>query len=453
MLYARICRVETVMRLYLAAMLVCVHHFIPFLMEHLGEKYYAGLLSAGEYHGAAHQRPQVYQVVTARNGPQINCGRVRVQFIARKNMEQILVHSANFIKESLMKCIGMGAINFIWPIAVLVFLLACDSGSQTGATVVVTHDTSTIAAGVDHISYAGLDAGGNTIYGPIELDKADSVVLTGNSSTTVATGCHATEFDPERLAIVDQKAAGNILVRGNLPMITNSGPDTCLPVSQRYFAFNELNSELKKRLGDGFDLNAYEIIVMTLIDNESDLNQFTAELQGFGLTPQNIYDAEACSSPYKPIVDFCSSWAPSTHFGTTLTTEGASHAANIIWWPIYACGNCETNYLRGLDKYKLIDQPTYLKTLLNGTSLSGKPRLIYFHCMQGTDRTGALHALYMMENDTNLTLPRAFEIIEKATNSKDILRPACVYAELARYYCLRVNNNDQTKCAMPLCRQ
>jgi predicted transcriptional regulator of viral defense system len=64
-------------------------HFIPFLMEHLGEKYYAGLLSAGEYHGAAHQRPQVYQVVTARNRPQINCGRVRVQFIARKNMEQI----------------------------------------------------------------------------------------------------------------------------------------------------------------------------------------------------------------------------------------------------------------------------------------------------------------------------------------------------------------------------
>jgi hypothetical protein len=77
------------MRLYLAAILVCVHHFIPFLMEHLGEKYYAGLLSAGEYHGAAHQRPQVYQVVTARNRPQINCGRVRVQFIARKNMEQI----------------------------------------------------------------------------------------------------------------------------------------------------------------------------------------------------------------------------------------------------------------------------------------------------------------------------------------------------------------------------
>jgi hypothetical protein len=390
----------------------------------------------------------------------------------------------SIVKEFPMKCIGGKAINFIWPIEVLVLLLACSSGSQTGTTVVVTHGTSTIAAGVGHISYTGLDAGGNTIYGPIELDKADShtlfgvrvqvttlqllyhsdvheelsdnelpVVLAENSSTIVATGCHATEFDPNRVAIVDQTAAGNILVRGNLPMVTNSGPDTCLPVSQRYFAYNELNRELKKRLGDGFDLNTYETIIMTLIDNESDLNQFTAELQGFGLTPQDIYDAEGCSSPYKPIVDFCSSWVPSTHFGTTLTTEGASHVANIIWWPIYACGNCSANYLRGLDKYKLIDQPNYLKKLLNETSSSGKPRLIYFHCMQGTDRTGALHALYLMDKDTNLALPTAFEIIEKSTNSKDILRPACVYADLARYYCLMVNNNDQTKCAMPLCKQ
>ncbi len=64
-------------------------HFIPSLMEHLGEKYYAGLLSAAEYHGAAHQRPQVFQVLTAKNKPQITCGKVRIAFIARGNMEQI----------------------------------------------------------------------------------------------------------------------------------------------------------------------------------------------------------------------------------------------------------------------------------------------------------------------------------------------------------------------------
>lgn len=64
-------------------------HFIPDLMNHLRERYYAGLLSAAEFAGAAHQRPQVFQVITAKNKPQIICGKVRVEFIARKNMEKI----------------------------------------------------------------------------------------------------------------------------------------------------------------------------------------------------------------------------------------------------------------------------------------------------------------------------------------------------------------------------
>lgn len=63
--------------------------FIPQLMEHLRETYYAGLLSAAVYHGAAHHRPQVFQVVVAKNRPPIACGKVRVNFIARKNVVAI----------------------------------------------------------------------------------------------------------------------------------------------------------------------------------------------------------------------------------------------------------------------------------------------------------------------------------------------------------------------------
>ena len=66
-------------------------HFIPYLMEHLGQKYYAGLLSAAEYHGAAHQRPQVFQVIVTKNKPGITCGDVRIEFIARKNMDKVPV--------------------------------------------------------------------------------------------------------------------------------------------------------------------------------------------------------------------------------------------------------------------------------------------------------------------------------------------------------------------------
>lgn len=64
-------------------------HFLPALMAHLGERYYAGLLSAAEFHGAAHQRPQVFQVVVAKNKPEILCGKLRVIFVARKNMDRI----------------------------------------------------------------------------------------------------------------------------------------------------------------------------------------------------------------------------------------------------------------------------------------------------------------------------------------------------------------------------
>jgi predicted transcriptional regulator of viral defense system len=67
-----------------------VCHFIPSLMEeHLGERYYAGLLSVAEYHGAFHYHPQVFHVMVARNIPGIICGKIRVEFVARKNMEKI----------------------------------------------------------------------------------------------------------------------------------------------------------------------------------------------------------------------------------------------------------------------------------------------------------------------------------------------------------------------------
>lgn len=60
--------------------------FIPELMGRLEEAYYAGLLSAAEYLGAAHHRPQVFQVVVGKARKPIACGRVRVRFVVRKNV-------------------------------------------------------------------------------------------------------------------------------------------------------------------------------------------------------------------------------------------------------------------------------------------------------------------------------------------------------------------------------
>lgn len=56
-------------------------HFIDPLMRHLGHAYYVGLLSAAEVHGFAHQRPQVFQVVTPARLRDRSFDRVRLSFI------------------------------------------------------------------------------------------------------------------------------------------------------------------------------------------------------------------------------------------------------------------------------------------------------------------------------------------------------------------------------------
>ncbi len=60
--------------------------FIPALMHHRRVPYYAGLLSAAQYHGAAHHRPQVFQVMVERSRRAIRCGAVGVDFISRTGL-------------------------------------------------------------------------------------------------------------------------------------------------------------------------------------------------------------------------------------------------------------------------------------------------------------------------------------------------------------------------------
>ena len=64
-------------------------------MKSLGQTYYAGLLSAAQYHGAAHHRPQEFQVFLAKNRRPIQCGKVSVAFMARKRITDVPVQSFN----------------------------------------------------------------------------------------------------------------------------------------------------------------------------------------------------------------------------------------------------------------------------------------------------------------------------------------------------------------------
>jgi predicted transcriptional regulator of viral defense system len=54
--------------------------FIDDMMRHLGHRYYVALLSAAAFHGAAHQAPQVFQVMADARVLDRTLGRVRLRF-------------------------------------------------------------------------------------------------------------------------------------------------------------------------------------------------------------------------------------------------------------------------------------------------------------------------------------------------------------------------------------
>ena len=64
--------------------------------------HYAGLLSAAQYHGAAHQRPQEFQVFLAKNRRPIACGVVQVAFMARKRLADVPVQTFNTPRGTLL---------------------------------------------------------------------------------------------------------------------------------------------------------------------------------------------------------------------------------------------------------------------------------------------------------------------------------------------------------------
>lgn len=63
--------------------------FIDPLMRKLNRHYYVGLLSAAELHGAAHQRPQVFQVMVDKRVSPRDFGRVRLRFYTRTKLPNI----------------------------------------------------------------------------------------------------------------------------------------------------------------------------------------------------------------------------------------------------------------------------------------------------------------------------------------------------------------------------
>ena len=64
--------------------------FIDDLMRHLRRPYYVGILSAAGLHGAAHQQPQEFQVVTNTARRPMSAGRARIRFMGKRHLDKTI---------------------------------------------------------------------------------------------------------------------------------------------------------------------------------------------------------------------------------------------------------------------------------------------------------------------------------------------------------------------------
>jgi len=91
-------------------------HLIPLIMTYWKEDYYVGLLSAAAYHGAAHQQPQVFQVITAKQHEAIRCGKVHIKFIKNnllhKSATQKLTVPTGYLEISTPETTVMDLLNY-----------------------------------------------------------------------------------------------------------------------------------------------------------------------------------------------------------------------------------------------------------------------------------------------------------------------------------------------------
>lgn len=63
---------------------------VPILMKHLKIPYYAGLLTAAMYHGATHQKPSIFQVVTTKRFKKdLHIGKIRIAFLYKQSLKDL----------------------------------------------------------------------------------------------------------------------------------------------------------------------------------------------------------------------------------------------------------------------------------------------------------------------------------------------------------------------------
>ena len=90
--------------------------FIDDLMRHLNLSYYVGLLSAAQYYGAAHQKPQAFQVIIPKARRAIKVGRVTIIFTTKSDAAESTTRQFNtprgFVRVATPETIALDLVAF-----------------------------------------------------------------------------------------------------------------------------------------------------------------------------------------------------------------------------------------------------------------------------------------------------------------------------------------------------
>jgi len=93
-----------------------VDWFVDDLMQHIGQPYYVGVLTAAALHGAAHERPQEYHVVIPVSHRVIRAHGARIRFFQRANMGQVRTDArqtyTGSIPVSTPECTALDLVRF-----------------------------------------------------------------------------------------------------------------------------------------------------------------------------------------------------------------------------------------------------------------------------------------------------------------------------------------------------
>jgi len=224
------------------------------------------------------------------------------------------------------------------------------------------------------------------------LDKANTVQISGP-------------------VVVDiNEETGNLLVRGPLPLVVRNGSGqngNCMNYPDWRFAYDEFTTMMPERNSvapvyftdskkaalqqdmQDFHLDDYHVVDISFLDH-AEINQleFNTLLREFG------GDSSTCNASL---------------------VEGTLHGqkANLISSKFVFCNDGIDQACRDSMDNDIGDACSYasrisqIMTLMAEKDASGKPRLIYYHCVLGSDRTGSVTIGYLQKTIPTLSFVHA----------------------------------------------